>query len=250
MSNTQRYFIRFAYNGTRYHGSQVQPDQISVQEEMEKCLSLLCKEKISLLFAGRTDAGVHAKEMWAHFDLQNSKVPEKWVYRMNQFLGKDIAVYEIIMARADAHARFDATERSYEYHISTQKNIFSQETSYFLKHKLDIDLMNKACEILKEYEDFEAFSRTHTDVKTFICNIQEAHWKFENSHYIFHITANRFLRNMVRAIVGTMLDIGKGKTSLETFRSIIESKNRSNAGSSAPAKGLFLTKVQYPTTIF
>lgn len=241
-----RYFIKLAYKGTNYFGWQYQPDAISVQETLNKALSTLLKTNIDILGAGRTDSGVHAKEMFAHFDYETEIDTKKIVYKLNSFLPKDIAIFDLIKVHDDAHARFDATKRTYEYHIHTKKNAFESDDSWYYSLPLDVEKMNEACKILFEYIDFECFSKTHTDVNTFNCKIFEANWKQNEDKLVFTITADRFLRNMVRAIVGTMINIGSGKVSLNDFRKIIESKNRSKAGFSVPAHGLYLTKIEYP----
>jgi tRNA pseudouridine38-40 synthase len=241
-----RYFIKLAYKGTNYFGWQYQPDAISVQETLNKALSTLLKTNIDILGAGRTDSGVHAKEMFAHFDYGTEIDTQKIVHKLNSFLPKDIAIFDLIKVHNDAHARFDATKRTYEYHIHTKKNAFESDDSWYYSLPLDVEKMNEACKILSEYTDFECFSKTHTDVNTFNCKIFEANWKQNEDKLVFTIAADRFLRNMVRAIVGTMINIGSGKVSLNDFRKIIESKNRSKAGFSVPAHGLYLTKIEYP----
>ncbi len=241
-----RYFIEFAYNGKDYFGFQVQPNAISIQETLDKSLSLLLRDSIEIVGAGRTDSGVHAKQMYAHFDTEVGFDIQATIQKLNSFLPKDIAIFRIIPVHADAHARFDATSRTYEYHITTFKDVFNIDGSWKVNHKLDLDLMNEACKILFEYIDFECFSKVHTDVRTFNCKITEAYWQQNENQIIFTISADRFLRNMVRAIVGTLVNVGIHKTSLEDFRNIIESKNRSKAGFSVPAHGLYLTKVKYP----
>jgi tRNA pseudouridine38-40 synthase len=228
----------------------MQPNAITVQEVLEGAMSSLLRKEIKLVAAGRTDAGVHAKQLFAHFDFEEIKDLSHLVYRLNSFLPKDISVRNIVPVIADAHARFHASEREYEYIISLKKDPFSEDFTYLLYQKPNVDAMNEAAETLLTYKDFQCFSRTNTDVKTYHCNVQKAYWILENDQLIFTITANRFLRNMVRAIVGTLLDVGYAKTSLEEFHAIIASKNRVNAGSSAPANGLYLTKVLYPKEIF
>jgi tRNA pseudouridine38-40 synthase len=240
-----RYFIKLAYKGTNYFGWQYQPDAISVQETLNKALSILLKINIDILGAGRTDSGVHAKEMFAHFDFENEIDSQKLVYKLNSFLPKDIAIFDIIKVHDDAHARFDATKRTYEYHIHTKKNAFESDDSWYYSLPLNIQKMNEACKTLFEYIDFECFSKTHTDVNTFNCKIFEANWQQIDDKLIFTISADRFLRNMVRAIVGTMINIGLEKVSLNNFREIIESKNRNKAGFSVPAHGLYLTQIEY-----
>ena len=241
-----RYFIKLAYKGTNYFGWQYQPDAISVQETLNKALSTLLKTNIDILGAGRTDSGVHAKEMFAHFDYETEIDTQKIVYKLNSFLPKDIAIFDLIKVHNDAHARFDATKRTYEYLIHTKKNAFESDDSWYYSLPLDVEKMNEACKILFEYIDFECFSKTNTDVNTFNCKIFEANWKQNEDKLVFTIAADRFLRNMVRAIVGTMINIGSGKVSLNDFRKIIESKNRRKAGFSVPAHGLYLTKIEYP----
>ncbi|WP_053975517.1 tRNA pseudouridine(38-40) synthase TruA [Mangrovimonas xylaniphaga] len=244
-----RYFIELSYNGKAYHGWQNQPNAISVQEVLEKALSMLLQEDIAIVGAGRTDTGVHASQMFAHFDTDKVVEDLNLVFRLNSFLPKDVAIHDIFRVKEDAHARFDATGRTYHYKISNRKNVFSFDYAYLMTVSLDVEKMNEACEILKQYKDFQCFSKTNTDVKTYICDIKEAMWEEANGELIFIITADRFLRNMVRAIVGTMVNIGLGKTSLEDLHQIIASKSRSEAGFSVPAHGLYLTEVVYPESI-
>jgi tRNA pseudouridine38-40 synthase len=244
-----RYFIKLAYNGTAYHGWQVQPGAITVQEVLEKSMGLLLRKKTVVVGAGRTDTGVHASEYFAHFD-SDEALSQDFVFRLNSLLPKDIVVYGIYQMADEAHARFDALSRTYAYTITTQKNPFLLDNAYYSWGKLDISQMNKAAEILSTYQDFEAFSKTNTDVNNYLCRIDEANWSREGDLFIFKITANRFLRNMVRAIVGTMLEVGRVKRTPESLHEIIASKNRLNAGASAPAHGLSLIKISYPETIF
>lgn len=241
-----RYFIKLAYNGTNYHGWQSQPNAITVQETLEKALSLLFKLPIELVAAGRTDSGVHAKMMYAHFDFVDEIDSAFWIPKLNSYLPKDIVVYKIFPVKEEAHARFDACSRTYEYYINTYKDVFSENQSWYHHYPLAIHKMNEAASILLEYNDFECFSKTNTDVFTFNCKITEAYWQQKNNQLIFTISADRFLRNMVRAIVGTLINIGQGKMEVEHLRKIIESKNRSEAGFSAPAHGLYLTQINYP----
>jgi tRNA pseudouridine38-40 synthase len=245
-----RYFIDLAYNGTNYHGWQIQPNAISVQETLTKVLTVLLKENIGCMGAGRTDTGVHATQMIAHFDVSAPIDTEDIKFKLNSFLPKDIAIQAIKPVKPDAHARFDAIQRTYSYTISRKKNPFGSETVHQFTLPLDVDLMNEAAKILFDYNDFECFSRSNSDVKTFLCNIIHAQWTQKGSVLEFKITADRFLRNMVRAIVGTMINIGTKKISLDDFHAIIQSKDRSQAGASAPAKGLYLTKIQYPNSIY
>lgn len=195
--------------------------------------------------AGRTDTGVHAKEMYAHFDFENSIDTKNIIHKLNSFLPKDIVIYDIFEVPDDAHTRFDATKRTYEYHINTFKDAFLQEQSWYFHQKLDLDLMNKAAKMLLNHTDFQCFSKVNTDVNTFDCTIFEAYWIQENEKLIFTISANRFLRNMVRSIVGTLINIGLHKITLDDFETIIKSKNRDKAGFSVPAHGLYLTKIEY-----
>ncbi|TCP28457.1 tRNA pseudouridine38-40 synthase [Tenacibaculum skagerrakense] len=240
-----RYFIELSYNGKNYYGWQIQPEVISVQEKITTALSTILREEIAIVGAGRTDSGVHASQMYAHFDV-DKELDENFTYKLNAILPDDIVIYRTIAVDAEAHARFDAVSRSYEYKIWLGRNPFLLDTTWQLNYKtIDIDAMNTAAKLLFEYEDFECFSKVKTDVYTFNCTVTEAIWKLEGEELTFYISANRFLRNMVRAIVGTLLDVGLGKKTAEDFRNIIESKNRSNAGVSVPAKGLFLTKVEY-----
>ena len=241
-----RYFIELAYKGTYFHGWQIQPDAISVQEVLEKALSTKLQERISVTGAGRTDTGVHASFFVAHFDSPEIFDIPKLIYGLNHLVGKDIAISKLYLVPKDTHARFDAISRSYEYRISFVKDPFAQEITSLFTKSLDVDLMNRASAILFNYIDFTSFSKLHTDTKTNNCKISEASWKQTGNFLVFTITADRFLRNMVRAIVGTLLDVGTKKISISDFKNIIESKNRSNAGSSAPPEGLFLTKIEYP----
>ncbi|WP_312344994.1 tRNA pseudouridine(38-40) synthase TruA [Chryseobacterium binzhouense] len=240
-----RYFIEFSYNGKNYFGYQIQPKDISVQEELEKALSTILREPIKTTGAGRTDTGVHAKKMFAHFDTSQDLSPQL-VHQLNSFLPNDIAVYKIFKVKDDFHARFDATFRTYEYYISLEKNPFTQDSAWqHWRRPLDINKMNEACRILFDYEDFTSFAKLHTDNKTNLCSIYKAEWEQNGTELKFTVSANRFLRNMVRAIVGTMVDIGAGKIQPEDLRNIIENKNRNSAGTSAPAHGLFLVDVGY-----
>ena len=240
-----RYFIELSYKGTNYHGWQIQPDAISVQEEINKAISTILQQEIKLVGAGRTDTGVHATQMVAHFDT-SSILSDQYVYKFNSVLPNDIIINSIEKVSENVHARFDAISRSYEYRILLKKNAFLLDTTWQLhQKKIDIDKMNTAAKLLYEYQDFESFSKVKTDVKSFNCKIMKAEWTLENQHLTFHITANRFLRNMVRAIVGTLVEVGTGKKTVEDFKKIIESKKRSEAGASVPARGLFLTEVAY-----
>lgn len=247
---TQRYFLQCSFKGTNYHGWQIQPNAISVQEVLENCLSTMLREKISVTGAGRTDTGVHASFYILHFDTVNDGLNGNFIYKLNSFLPEDIAVQKLWKVTQDAHARFSAVSRTYQYFISTEKNPFETEFRAKYLKNLDLDKMNAASKILFEYNDFTSFSRLHTDVKTNNCIIKLAEWRHEKGHIVFTIQADRFLRNMVRAIVGTLLEIGQGKLTVEEFRKIIESKNRGAAGASAPAQGLFLVDIEYPESVY
>jgi tRNA pseudouridine38-40 synthase len=244
-----RFFIELSYNGKAYHGWQNQPNAISVQEVLEKALSTILNTKIAIMGAGRTDAGVHASQMFAHFDFEQKIKSKDLVYKLNSFLPKDIAVTSIFEVKPEMHARFYATSRTYNYKISTAKNVFDYDFTYLVHLPLDVEAMNDACKILFEYKDFQCFSKTNTDVKTYNCDIKEAFWTKTENQLIFTITADRFLRNMVRAIVGTMVNIGLGKMKANDLHQIITSKNRSEAGFSVPAHGLYLVKIVYPESI-
>lgn len=244
-----RYFIEIAYSGKNYHGWQNQPDSITVQEVLENSLSKILRTKIKVMGAGRTDAGVHAKQLFAHFDYQKINSVDDLIFKLNSFLANDISVQNLFQVNDDVHARFSALEREYQYIISLEKNPFTKDFSYQIYHKPNIDLMNQAANELLNYKDFQCFSRSNSDVKTYYCDVKIASWKSLGNQLVFTIKADRFLRNMVRAIVGTLLDVGFEKTSLSEFQEIIKSKDRSKAGTSAPAKGLFLTKVIYPEQI-
>lgn len=244
-----RYFLEFAYNGKNYFGWQKQPKQISVQEVIEKALSTILRKDTELTGAGRTDTGVHAKQMFAHFDCDEI-LSKDLIHRLNSFLPKDITVYSIHPVNQEAHARFDALERTYDYFVHMGKNPFNFDYTWQIRYELDIDKMNQAAMSLLGRQDFSSFAKLHTDVKTHICEVKFAHWERNDNNLKFTITADRFLRNMVRSVVGTLADVGKHKISLEEFNSIIAQKDRSFASGSAPAQGLYLTRVIYPKSIF
>lgn len=246
-----RYFIKIAYNGKNYHGWQLQENAVTVQQVLENALILQLGMDIKTTGAGRTDAGVNANEFYAHFDVRE-KLSDigNLVFKLNNFLPSDISVYNIIPVKEDAHARFDAISRTYTYHLSRRKDPFKSELSYYVYGDIDIEKMNEAAGILFEYTDFTSFSKTGTQVKTNNCKISYAKWEQHGIMLVCTITADRFLRNMVRAIVGTLLEIGTGKLDVNDFRRIIESKNRSDAGYSVPACGLFLEKIEYPEGVF
>lgn len=240
-----RYFIKLSYNGKKYHGWQIQPDVISVQEKLNNAISTILQEEIQVVGAGRTDTGVHALQMYAHFDT-TKELKEEIVFKLNSILPNDIAVYKVFLVHDDKHVRFDAISRSYEYKIWLGRNPFLLDFSWQVhSQRPNVILMNDAAKLLLVYEDFQCFSKVKTDVYTFNCTITEAFWEQKEDALIFYISANRFLRNMVRAIVGTLVDVGLGRITKEDFRIIIEGKNRSNAGLSVPAKGLFLTAIKY-----
>ena len=241
--------MELAYFGKAYHGWQKQPGDSTVQEVIEKALSTLLQETIEIVGAGRTDAGVHARQLFAHFDTELD-LPEGLLFRLNAFLPKDIAILNILPVKPEAHARFDAIARSYEYHLVQRKDVFAIDAAYWIKKELDVEKMNEAAKILLEYRNFKCFSRSRTDVRTYNCVIETAYWERTDQCLVFHITADRFLRNMVRAIVGTLLQIGLGKLEVQAMHGIIQSENRSEAGASVPAHGLFLTKIEYPKSIF
>ena len=244
-----RYFIELSYFGKAYHGWQNQPDSISVQEVLEEKLSKVLREKIDIVGAGRTDAGVHAKQMFAHFDVASGIDDDLMKYKLNSMLPKDIAIAAIFPVNEDAHARFDAISRRYEYHLIQEKDAFSKDFAWFLRHDLDVEKMNQAASVLKEYENFKCFSKSRTDVHTYNCRIDRAEWKAEGNKLVFHITADRFLRNMVRAIVGTLIEIGQNKYPLSHIHEVIKSEDRGMAGTSVPAHGLYLTGIEYPDNI-
>lgn len=248
MENTKRFFLEIAYDGSAYHGWQTQPNAIAVQEKLDKALHTFLREAVETVGAGRTDTGVHAKQLFVHFDSNHEKLisqPQRCVNSINALLPFDISVQRIITVDNDAHARFDATERSYEYHIHFQKNPFLINKSWLLRDIPDLEQMNLAAQKLIGTKDFECFSKSNTQVFTNICTITEAKWVKHDTGIVFHITANRFLRNMVRAIVGTLLEVGvKGKP-VTYIDDVLASKSRSQAGTSVPAHGLYLTKVAY-----
>lgn len=273
-----RYFITLSYDGTRYHGWQIQPNGISVQGELQRALSLLLRQDIQVTGAGRTDTGVHARMMVAHFDMAPTNLPPKEMlhpsmpispstpispislnpplrgevgvgfltYKLNRLLPRDIAVQKVEAVPDDLHARFSATSRTYRYFVHTVKNPFLRHYSLQLHYTLDFDLMNKAAAMLLEYDDFGAFCKSHADVKTTLCKVTHARWhQLSETEWYFEITANRFLRNMVRAVVGTLVDVGRGRLSLGDFRKVIEGKKRTEAGESMPANALFLENITY-----
>lgn len=241
-----RYFMKLAYNGACYHGWQSQPNAISVQETIEKALSMLMRSDIKITGAGRTDAGVNAAVMYAHFDVEEGVCDTSvLVQRLNAVLGKDIVIRAVFPVHDEAHARFDAVSRTYKYFVHTEKSPFLYPFSWKANGKLDFDLMNEAASRLTGYTDFTSFSKLHTDVATNNCRVTHARWEREGEQWVFTITADRFLRNMVRAIVGTLVDVGRGKITVEQFCEIIEKKDRCSAGTSMPGNALFLWDVKY-----
>ncbi len=245
-----RYFVDIAFNGKNYHGWQIQPNAHSVQGAMEEIFSTFFRTEIKITGAGRTDTGVHASQMIAHFDIeQGIDDLEEVVFRLNSFLPKDIAITEMYRVHDEAHARFDAVEREYQYGIVLSKDPFRFEVAHRIFQKADVEKMNEAAKLLLGHQDFQCFSRSNTDVKTYYCDVKQASWELDDDFLVFTIVADRFLRNMVRAVVGTLLDIGFGKLNSNDLKEIIDSKDRSKAGASAPAHGLFLTRVTYPEGI-
>ena len=253
-----RYFIHLAYNGANYNGWQTQPNLPTVQETLEEALSTLLRQKIAVVGCGRTDTGVHASDFYAHFDLKDIKDPKDprdfkdpkdlkdLTFKLNSFLPPDIAIFDIFPVADNAHARFDATARTYQYHVSDRRLPFRQGQYCRIYYRPDIALMNEAARVLMEYDDFTSFAKLHTQVKTNICHLTRADWAEEDGGWVFTIRSNRFLRNMVRSVTGTLLDVGRGKLTIDGLRQIIERKDRCAAGVSMPACGLFLTKVEYP----
>lgn len=246
-----RYFIELAYRGTAYHGWQIQPNGISVQQVLENALSTILGTKIQITGAGRTDAGVHASYMVAHFDtLSTIDDCKKLNHHLNRFLPRDLIVFSVSKVKDDSHSRFNAMARCYEYHITTLKNPFLTELVHRVSFLPDFDAMNMAASMLIGKKDFTSFSKLHSNAKTNICTINKANWEERGNRWVFVIEADRFLRNMVRAIVGTLLEVGRKKIDTEQFGHIIESRNRALAGTSAPAEGLYLVDVKYPEDVF
>ncbi|MCR5822125.1 MAG: tRNA pseudouridine(38-40) synthase TruA [Bacteroidales bacterium] len=244
-----RYFIHLAYNGADYCGWQRQPELPTVQETIELGLSTLLRCPTAVVGCGRTDTGVHASDFYAHFDSDVDFDHNQVAWKMNSLLPESIVVFRIFPVADNAHARFDALSRTYQYHVSQQRMPFRQGQYCRIYFAPDVDLMNRAAEVLMEYDDFTSFAKLHTQVKTNICCLSQAEWKDENGELVFTIKSNRFLRNMVRSVTGTLLDVGRGKLTIDGLRQIIEKKDRCAAGVSMPACGLFLTKVEYPETL-
>ena len=242
-----RYFIHMAYDGTDYHGWQVQPNGKTVQQVMEYALTTLLKQEISVTGAGRTDTGVHASFFVAHFDNSTpiNQKADQLIFKLNRFLPPDIVVCAIKPVSDQMHARFSAIHRTYQYHISTIKPLFTRNYSHYIYGTLDLEEINHCCDIILETIDFTSFAKVHTDVKTNKCRVMHVEWKVVEEGYLFEIKADRFLRNMVRSLVGTLIDVGQGKTDQTEFKAIIEAKDRGKAGQSAPARGLFLADIGY-----
>lgn len=241
-----RYFITFSYDGTAYHGWQIQPHSVTVQEELQKALSTLMRKPMEVVGAGRTDTGVHARKMIAHFDHDEVLDCPQLVYKLNKLLPRDIAVQHVEPVADDMHARFSAKSRTYHYYVHLDKNPFLRSYSWQVYGNPDFELMNRAARVLMEYKDFTSFSKVNTDTKTNDCTITEARWdRVGEDQWRFTVTANRFLRNMVRAIVGTLMEVGRGRITIEQLRSVIEAKDRCRAGDSVPGNALFLVEVLY-----
>ncbi len=246
-TNKYRYFIEFAYNGKSYHGWQIQPNALTVQEVLNNTFSTLLGEQVNLVGAGRTDTGVHAAHFVAHVDLKLPILnPEEMVYKANRFIQGGIRIDAIREVSSDLHARFSALSRTYHYVVSRKKSVFLGDFAWHISRDLDFDLLCEAAKSLTGYTDFTSFARLHADNKTNDCKVVLANWKKYGDYWVFQIKADRFLRNMVRAIVGTLLEVGRNKITLDEFREIILAKDRSLAGQSAPAHGLFLSHVEYP----
>ena len=240
-----RYFLEVSYKGTNYSGFQSQKNANSIQEEVEKAFAILHKEKTVLTGSSRTDAGVHALQNFFHFDFEKSLHPQL-VYKINAILPEDIVVKSVRQVQPDAHCRFDAVSREYKYFVYRQKDPFLRDRAYYYPYKINIEKLQQAAAILSEYQDFTSFSKRNTQVKTFVCQIQRSEWLQENQCLVYNVKANRFLRGMVRALVATMLKVGRGTIDLEEFRSIVEAKDCTQASFAVPATGLFLIAVNYP----
>lgn len=252
MAEMQRYFLHFAFDGTRYSGWQRQPNGATVQETIENQLKILLKTPVSLTGCGRTDTGVHARSFYAHFDTAKLEPEQRGelLKALNHTLPPDIVVFDVLPVQADAHARYSALWRTYRYYVSTQKDPFHLPYRWFRFHWPDVEQMNQAAALLLQTEDFTSFAKLHSNNTHNRCQVTEAYWEARGPELVFTITANRFLRNMVRAIVGTLWDVGRGRFSVQDFQILIENKNRSQAGASVPASGLFLERVDYPPEIF
>jgi len=244
-----RYFLEVAYDGTNYSGFQIQQNAKSIQSEVEKAFQILQRQNVSMIGSSRTDAGVHALQNFFHFDFEEKLSPH-FVYKMNSILPNDIVIRKIVPVKPGSHCRFDAINREYKYFIYQQKNPFLKDRAFYFPYKLKIERMHEAAEIIKQHSDFTSFSKRNTQVKTFICRLFESKWEWEGDRLIFHVKANRFLRGMVRALVATMLKVGREKITIEQFKDIIEEKDCTKASFAAPAHGLFLIRVNYPEQYF
>lgn len=245
-----RYFLDISYLGTAYHGWQIQKNAHSVQAEINQALTTLLRTETDCVGSGRTDTGVHARQQIAHFDTAKKIRTEDFAFRLNKLLPKDISINAIQPVIPEAHARFDAESRSYEYRIHAKKDPFSLSMSYFFNKELDLHGIREGISLLRRATNFQAFSKVHTDVNHFDCDIYDMSWKETNEGHVFFVRANRFLRGMVRALVGTLLEMGQNRLSVQGLQQILESRNRSTAGRSVPASGLYLTEVKYPDTIY
>lgn len=245
-----RYFLDITYRGTRFHGWQIQPNGETVQEKVEEALSTILRTATPIVGSGRTDAGVHATQQIAHFDAKLPCSEQDFAHKLNAFLTADISVNHIRKVVPEANARFDAQARTYFYHIHQQKDPFQVGRSYHFNPKLNMDLMQDACEIIKRWQNFESFSKVHTEVNHFDCKVYEAFWEVDNRYLTFKVKANRFLRGMVRTMVGTLLEVGLEKLSIEAFKEVLAKRDRRGAGRSVPPEGLFLTAVDYPSHIY
>lgn len=241
-----RYFIKLSYKGTPFNGWQIQPNASTVQGEIEDALSKILRTQVGITGCGRTDSGVHASEFFAHFDAENTIDEAQVQFKLNCMLPREIAIHDIYEVPEELHARFSAVSRTYYYYINQQKDAFRFQESWFMHSNLNIEEMNKACEVLLGRHDFTSFSKLHTQTKTNFCTITEAFWEEEEKGLKFTVAADRFLHNMVRAIVGTTVEVGKGKLTVEGFKNVIEAQNRQKAGASVPAEGLFLARIIYP----
>jgi len=244
-----RYFLEVSYKGTNYSGFQSQKNANTIQAEVEKAFKILLKEEVQLTGSSRTDAGVHALQNYFHFDTK-SELSSQLLYNLNALLPGDIAARKLLNVKDEAHCRFDATAREYKYYIYQKKNPFLEDNAYYYPYTMDLELMQKAATIIKEYSDFTSFSKRNTQVKSFTCDVQESHWTIEGECFVYHVKANRFLRGMVRALVATMLKVGRNKTNLDNFRTIIESQDCTLADFSAPPNGLFLVRITFPNNYF
>ena len=250
MIESKRYFLELSYKGTPFHGWQIQKNSFTVQECLESALSTYLRQPLTVMGSGRTDTGVHAYMQVCHFDLHEGELGENFLKGINSILPREIAVHSVRKVKADANARFDAIQRSYVYRMIFRKSPFWDELAWLYFHSLDTDKMNEAAKALLRHEDFECFSKVHTEVNHFRCQITSAYWEQKDDQLLFHITANRFLRGMVRAIVGTLIEVGLGFRQVEEMDDLILSRNRAKAGKAAPAKGLFLNHIVYPKDIY